>query len=82
MSETIGTLSLKIAQLERQLLILKQQHALSYRYPTHQNKLTLASIQVQDQLGQLMKRRQDLSRATPMFKQEVINGDNQRERSF
>lgn len=61
MLETVGTLNLKIAQLEQRLQLLKQQQQLSRVYPTHYAKLVREGDQVRRQLQQLRQRRQSLS---------------------
>lgn len=60
MLETVGTLNLKIAQLERRLQLLQQQQQLSRVYPGHYAKLVQEDDQVRRQLQQLLQRRQRL----------------------
>lgn len=59
MPETLGTLNLKIAQLERQLKVLQQQQRLSSIYPTHEAQLALKYLRIQAILDQLHQRRQE-----------------------
>jgi DNA repair ATPase RecN len=65
MLETVGTLNLKIAQLEQRLQLLKQQQQLSRVYPTHHAKLVQEGDQVWQQLRQLRQRRQSLASFLP-----------------
>ncbi len=58
MSETLGTLNLKIARLEQYLNILKQQEQMSSAYPAHKTQLTLEYLRMQSLLQQLVQRRQ------------------------
>ena len=58
MQETLGTLELKIARLERYLAILKQQQSLSRPYPDHEAQLAVEYLQLQSLLEQLIQRRQ------------------------
>lgn len=61
MSETVGTLNLKIARLERRLQVLKQRQLLSIAYPAHKAELTREYLWLQSTLGQLSQYRQELS---------------------
>ncbi len=65
MLETVGTLNLKIAQLERRLQLLQQQQRLSQVYPGHHAKLVQEDNQVRRQLQQLRQRRQSLASFFP-----------------
>jgi coproporphyrinogen III oxidase-like Fe-S oxidoreductase len=65
MLETVGTLNLKIAQLERRLQLLQQQQRLSQVYPGHHAKLVQEDDQVRRQLQQLRQRRQSLASFFP-----------------
>lgn len=60
MTETIGTISLKIARLESRLNVLKRQQALSVPYPDLQAKLMCQEMTTQLQLSQLQRMRQNL----------------------
>lgn len=53
MNETVGTLNLKIARLEQQLQIIRQQQRLSSRYPEHWARLSRQGEQLQHRLSQL-----------------------------
>lgn len=59
MPETLGTLDLKIAQLEQQLKVLQQQQRLSSAYPTHEAQLALEYLRIQAVLDQSHQRRQE-----------------------
>lgn len=58
--ETIGTLNLKIARLERRLQLLNQQQLLSHPYPDHKVRLAQESYQVRFQLDCLKRYREKL----------------------
>lgn len=60
-SETIGTLNLKIVQLERYLNVLKEQQYLSQPYPDYQARITLETQTVQSRLNQLKKQREQIA---------------------
>lgn len=60
MLETLGTLNLKIARLEQQLAVLKQQERLSAPYPTRKAELVREYLRLQSELGRLTERRQRL----------------------
>ena len=64
MSETIGTLNLKIARLEHQVRVLNQQQLLSSIYPEHQAGLVQQILQVQIELSELMQYRDRLRQQT------------------
>ena len=66
MLETIGTLNLKIAQLEHYLQLLKKREMLSRVYPEHQKNIAQQAFQVQLELDQLRQCRDILL-------QEAIN---------
>ncbi|MCB0209496.1 MAG: hypothetical protein KDJ52_09210 [Anaerolineae bacterium] len=55
MSETQGTISLKIARLEQQLKILSLQKQLSNNYPDHQAQLISKELTAQLQLQQMIE---------------------------
>ena len=57
MEETVGTLSLKIAQLEQKLHLLQKQRLLSKPYPDHLAHLTLQDFQTRFQLQNLLEYR-------------------------
>ena len=59
MSETIGTLELKIARLEQQLAVIRQQQRLSQAYPEHRAALLSEDRRLQSVLWQLNRRRQE-----------------------
>ena len=55
--ETVGTLNLKIAQLEQKLQRLQQQRHLSRPYPDHLARLSRQDLQTRSQLHQLLEAR-------------------------
>ena len=55
MSETQGTISLKIARLEQQLKVLSLQKQLSSSYPDHQAQLISKELATQIQLSQMIE---------------------------
>lgn len=55
MSETIGTVSLKIARLEHQLKVLSLQKQLSRYYPDYQAKLTSKEVEARSQLSRMIE---------------------------
>ena len=57
MEETVGTLNLKIAQLEQKLQLLQKQRLLSRPYPDHFARLTLQDFQTRSQLQNLLEYR-------------------------
>jgi hypothetical protein len=57
--ETVGTLNLKIARLQQQLEVLRQQHLMSDAYPTRKAELTRELLQLQLALRQLKQRQQE-----------------------
>jgi hypothetical protein len=59
MQETLGTLELKIARLERFHHLLQQQRHMSQVYPDHAIKLANQDQQVVSQLNQLYRQRAD-----------------------
>jgi hypothetical protein len=61
MLETVGTLTLKIAQLEQRLGMLKQRLVLSSPYPDVNTQLTQVNAQTERQLQQLQQYKQLLS---------------------
>lgn len=60
MTETIGTISLKMARLESRLNLLKRQQALSSPYPDLQARLICQELATQLQLNQLHRMRQTM----------------------
>lgn len=58
--ETCGTLQLKIARIERQLELFKEQLSLSIPYPDHTEKLKQGVVLMQAQLGALIRQQQRL----------------------
>ncbi len=61
MSETVGTLDLKIARLERQLKLLEHQGVLSSAYPEHQEALKMACSKAWQELNRLNRLRRELA---------------------
>lgn len=59
MSDTLGTLNLKIARLEQHLKVLREQQRLSNFYPAHKAHLTVEYLRGQAVLSQLLQRRQE-----------------------
>ena len=57
LQETMGTINLKIAQLQRHLRVLEQQQFLSSPYPDYKAKLGQKIMLVQTQLDQLLQSR-------------------------
>lgn len=57
MEETVGTLNLKIAQLEQKLQLLQKQRLLSRPYPQRLAHLSLQEFQTQAQLQRLLEQR-------------------------
>jgi hypothetical protein len=55
--ETVGTINLKIAQLERHLNRLEQDQALSSGYPYHKARLMQKKLKAELQLQQLLQSR-------------------------
>ena len=62
MPETLGTLELKIARLQKRLDLLKEQQALSQPYPTHLIRLFQESAHLQQELERLKQRRSEFLR--------------------
>ncbi len=60
MLETLGTLNLKIAQLEQRLVVLRQQERMSSTYPARKAELVREYLRLQSELGRLTERRQNL----------------------
>ncbi len=60
MQETVGTLTLKMTQLQQRLQVLQQQYAMSEMYPQHQALLALEKLRVQGEIEQLARRLQEL----------------------
>ena len=59
MSETIGTLALKIARLEQRLTVIRQQQRLSQAYPEYRATLLREDHYLQSVLGHLNQRQQE-----------------------
>jgi hypothetical protein len=57
--ETVGTLNLKIARLQQQLQVLRQQQLMSDAYPARKAELTREYLELQWALRQLKQRRQE-----------------------
>lgn len=64
MNETLGTVNLKIARLERQLWTLHQQQLLSRPYPHHRADLLQEYRRTESQLCDLMKLRHQFRQAS------------------
>ena len=60
MSETIGTLNIKIERLQKHLTELKQKQFLSHSYPRLKARLVDKGIEMRLELYQLMKQRQEV----------------------
>jgi hypothetical protein len=56
--ETKGTLSLKIARLQRRLAILASQQILSHAYPAHLQRLQDETLALRAELDKLIKLQQ------------------------
>jgi hypothetical protein len=83
MSETMGTVSLKITRLKQRLTVLEQQQRLSGSYPDHRNKLLQEIVQVQFQLCQLSQYREELAQQVNYYITErLFDGDCAREKSL
>jgi hypothetical protein len=79
MPETIGTLNLKIVQLESRLKLLEQQQVLSSAYPNHQINLIRESSKVRFQLHQLVKYREELlQRVNDCRTEGLLDGNRKR----
>jgi hypothetical protein len=74
MFETIGTLELKITRLEQHLELLKQRQQLSIAYPDHRLQLILEAGQVQSQLSQLKKYRDEILATPERLSHDTIKG--------
>lgn len=61
MGETVGSLNLKIARLERRLADLQQRERLSRPYPTHRAYIISEYLRLQGTLSQLVRYRQELT---------------------
>ena len=76
MTETIGTLNLKIARLQHQLAILEQQQNLGRAYPDFQVVLRRKMTEIEHQLRQLIQSREELSGYVAQNTQKgIFNGD-------
>jgi len=64
MTETVGTLNLKIARLQQRLTVLEQQQKLSRAYPRHFLNLVREGVKVRSQLFHLMLYRDELLEQT------------------
>lgn len=84
MQETVGTLDLKIARLERYLNVLKQQQAMSRMYPGHQAHLVREDAQMRAQLRQLIRCREELLQQVNgnIAERLPFNEHREREESF
>jgi hypothetical protein len=80
MQETVGTLNLKIAQLEQRLQVLKQQQFMSQTYPDFTATLSRKKLELQTQLGQLLKARDELlQQATKFSSERSFSGNSGRD---
>jgi hypothetical protein len=76
MNETIGTLNLKIARMQHQLAILQQQQSLGRAYPDFQITLRQKMTELENQLRQLIQRREELGDDVAQDTQKgIFNGD-------
>ena len=66
MVETVGTLDLKIARLEQSLKLLKKRWRLSLTYPDYQARLVLEVGELEYQLYQLKKYRNEILTTTTL----------------
>jgi hypothetical protein len=83
MQETIGTLNLKIARLEQHLKVLKQQQFLSHTYPDYKANLVRKAQELQTQLKQLVKSRDELLQHLGKFSSErSFSGNSGRDQSL
>jgi hypothetical protein len=57
--ETVGTLNLKIARLQQQLQVLRQQQLMSDAYPARKAELARECLELQLALRQLKQRQQE-----------------------
>ena len=53
--ETKGTISLKIAQLQRRLTVLSSQQLLSHAYPAHLERLQIEALALRAELDRLVE---------------------------
>ena len=74
MVETVGTLDLKIARLEQSLKLLKKRWRLSLAYPDYQARLVLEVGELEYQLYQLKKYRNEILTTTERLSHDTING--------
>ena len=74
MSETIGTLNLKIIRLEQSLELLKQRRQLSFAFPDYQSRLTREAGELESQLYQLKKYRNEILATTERLSYDTIKG--------
>jgi hypothetical protein len=61
MTETLGTLNLKIARLQQRLRVLDQQQQLSQPYPQHRLGLIRQSFNLRAELSALLQQRAELA---------------------
>jgi hypothetical protein len=73
MQETVGTLNLKIAQLEQKLQLLQKQRLLSRPYPTHLAHLILQDFQTRSQLHRLLEYR---ARKQVLISRKLLTNSN------
>jgi len=71
MTNTVGLLDLKIAQLEYRLDLLEKQQTLSRNYPVHLLQLQQQAQQMQLQLDQLRQERSEMFWYPVMYSIEV-----------
>ena len=74
MSETIGTVDLKIIRLEHYLELIKQRRQLSLAFPDYQLRLIREADELEYQLYQLKKYRDEILTTTERSSYGTING--------
>jgi len=83
MQETVGTLNLKIARLEQQLQVLRQQQQLSSAYPDYRANLARKDLQLQAYLNQLLASREALLQSIGhSTSRRLHHGKSERDQSF
>jgi hypothetical protein len=79
MKETTGTLDLKIARLENQLKVLRQQQTLSQAYPQHRANLIEQDRQIQFQLQRLRQHRMRILPSINELTWRLLDGNYQKQ---
>ena len=84
MTETIGTLNLKIARLQQHLRVLDQQQQLSQPYPEHRLGLIRESFKLRAELSALLQQREGLIRQVTATDttERLFDGTGYRRQSF